>query len=64
MQDGCCQKVNCITCPDDSYPTFYKDDAVEDKCVCYPCSGYECESGKKAVVKQKGKGGLFILICF
>lgn len=64
VQDGCCQKVNCKKCPDDSYPTAYRDDAVEDKCVCYPCKQHQCADGMRAVVKQRGKGLWGLADCF
>lgn len=64
VQDGCCEKVECITCPEDSYPTAYRDVGVEDKCVCFTCKEQECASGKRPVVKRKGTGRYLLQVFF
>lgn len=61
VSDGCCEKIQCITCPEDSFPTAHRDDSVEDKCVCFNCKEQECTGGKKPVVKRKGNG-LYLFI--
>ncbi|KAK4873203.1 hypothetical protein RN001_015232, partial [Aquatica leii] len=53
--DGCCEKVTCVQCPEDSFPTSYNDLAVEDKCVCYPCPPIKCNENQSLRILRKGK---------
>ncbi|RZC33259.1 hypothetical protein BDFB_003923 [Asbolus verrucosus] len=54
-KEGCCMKTKCIKCPDDSFATNNNDEAIDDKCVCYPCTN-ECGPNERVVVIQRGSG--------
>lgn len=55
-KEGCCVHTECIECPEDSFPTTNADEAVENKCVCYPCKKKECGEGESVVVMQRALG--------
>ncbi|XP_018321561.1 cysteine-rich motor neuron 1 protein-like [Agrilus planipennis] len=52
--EGCCTVTKCIPCPEDSHPTSYEDQAVEDKCVCLPCPSKTCSQNETAIVFRRG----------
>ncbi|XP_063919731.1 cysteine-rich motor neuron 1 protein-like [Zophobas morio] len=52
--DECCSRNKCIKCPEDSFATNLNDDAVEDKCVCYPCKNKECGANETVVIMEHG----------
>ncbi|KAF5290693.1 hypothetical protein FQR65_LT01983 [Abscondita terminalis] len=53
--DGCCERVKCIVCPEDSYSTLNNDPSVEDKCVCFPCPPTTCRENQSLRILRKGK---------
>lgn len=51
-REDCCEKVKCIECPSDSYPTAYNNASLDDMCVCYPCPPYKCNGTQVHILRN------------
>lgn len=56
--EGCCERIECVACPDDSIAQAQLADGlveIEAKCVCRACPEKGCSENEVTVIRKHGK---------